>query len=255
MCSAASYFSKPTHGSWRLPRSKQLHQLDHLLISRSDLCRVRDARIWNRVTFESDHAPLQMKLRIARNLSKQTESNGKFINRELLRNPTIASSFRLKVLDHLGLNVPDLPLGCLTCAASYTGLREAVLVAAKETLTNAERRRPGWFNENQMALTSAINSRSNAQRAYNSKCEPGEPQPQTEYEMLQQSRKQLKLTVSAAKNSWMDGKIKGLGQGNKTPMPIGTVSLTSRLVSMGTARKSLNNVSETTKTVISAQIL
>jgi len=87
MCSAASFFPKPIHGSWRHPRSKQLHQLDHLLISRNDLCRVRDAGIWNKLTVESDHAPLQMKLRIARNLSKQTESKGKFINRELLRNP------------------------------------------------------------------------------------------------------------------------------------------------------------------------
>jgi hypothetical protein len=211
MCSAASFFPKPTHGSWRHPRSKQLHQLDHLLISRNDLCRVRDAGVWNKLTVESDHAPLQMKLRIARNLSKQTEAKGKFINRELLRNPTVANSFRLKVLDHLGHN------GCQPCAASYSSLREAVTVAAKETLTNAERRRPGWFNENQLALTSAINSRNNAQRDYNSKCKPGEQKPQPEYEALQQSRKQLKLTVSAAKNSWMDGKIKGLGQGNKNP--------------------------------------
>jgi hypothetical protein len=189
MCSAASFYPKPTHGTWRHPHSKQLHQLDHFLISRNDLCRVRDAGVWNKLTVESDHAPLQMKLRIARNLSKQTESKGKFINRELLRNPTVANSFRLKVLDHLGRN------GCQSCAASYSGLREAVTVAAKETLTNAERRRPGWFNENQMALTSAINSRNNAQRDYNSKCKPGEQKPKPEYEALQQSRKQLKLTV------------------------------------------------------------
>ena len=157
-----------------------------------------------------------MKLRIARNLTKQTESKGKFINRELLRNPPIASSFRLKVLNHLGLNTPDLPVKA-TCAASYSGLKEAVLLAAKESLTNTERRRPGWFNENQLALTAAINARNDAQRQYNSKCKPGKPKPQPEHEVLQQSRKQLKLTVSAAKNSWMDGKIKGLGQGNKNP--------------------------------------
>ena len=145
-------FSEAFHASWRHPRSKQLHQLDYLLISRNNLCRVRDAGIWNKLTVESDHAPLQMKLHIARNLSKQTESKGRFINRELLRNPAVANSFRLKVLDHPGLR------GGQTCAASYSSLREAVTVAAKETITNAERRHPGWFNENQMALTSAINS-------------------------------------------------------------------------------------------------
>ncbi len=92
-----------------------------------------------------------------------------------------------------------------------------MFAAAQENLTTAERLRPGWFNENQMALTSAINSRNNAQREYNSKCKPGEPKSQLEYEMLQKLRKQLKLTVQAAKNSWMDGKINGLGQGIKNP--------------------------------------
>ncbi len=143
---------------WRHPRSKQLHQHDHLLISRNDLCRVCYASIWSKLTVESDHAPLQTKLHIARNLSKQTGSKGKFINRELLRNPAVTNSFRLKVLDHLG------PKGGQTGAAPYSSLREAVDGAAKETLTNAERRRPGWFNENQMAMASAINSRNNSQR-------------------------------------------------------------------------------------------
>ncbi len=79
----------------------------------NDLCRVRDAGIWNKLTVESDHAPLQMKLRISRNLSKQTESKGKFINQELLRNPTVANSFRLKVRELLGRN------GCQTSAAAH----------------------------------------------------------------------------------------------------------------------------------------
>jgi hypothetical protein len=137
----------------------------------------------------------------------------------LLHNPTIASEFRLKVPNHLGLNAPALPSGCQTSAVSYSGLRKAVFGAAQENLTTAERRRTGWFNENQMALTSAINYRNNAQSEYNSKCKPGEPKQQLEYEMLQvqKSRKQLKLTVNEAKNSWMDRKIKGLGQGNKNP--------------------------------------
>jgi hypothetical protein len=53
------------------------------------------------------------------------------------------------------------------------------------------------FIENQMALTSSINSENNAQHEYNSKCKPKEPKPhpELEYEVLQQSRKQLKLTV------------------------------------------------------------
>ncbi len=91
LCSAATFFAKPAYGTWRHPRSKIAHQLDHLLVPRGDLSRVRDAGIYKQGTVESDHALLQIKLRIARNLSKQNGSKGKFTSRELLRNPEIAS--------------------------------------------------------------------------------------------------------------------------------------------------------------------
>jgi hypothetical protein len=42
-----------------------------------------------------------------------------------------------------------------------------------------------------------------------------ESKPHPEHEILQRSRKEMKLVVAAANNSWMADKIKGLGQGNK----------------------------------------
>jgi hypothetical protein len=50
---------------------------------------------------------------------------------------------------------------------SYSELSEAVANAAGKVLATSERRRPGWFNENQLALMSAINNRNTAQRNYN----------------------------------------------------------------------------------------
>ena len=61
----------------------------------------------------------------------------------------------------------------------------------------------------------AIAARNQAQLEFNRKCKSGEPEPHPEYEILQSSRKKLKPTVAAAKNSWMADKITGLGQGNK----------------------------------------
>ena len=84
-------------------------QLDHVLIPRDNLSRVRDAGIFEQGTVESDHAPLQIKLRIARNLSKQNASKGTFTNRELLRNPANAKKFRQAVLAHLGIESPPSP--------------------------------------------------------------------------------------------------------------------------------------------------
>ena len=215
LCSATTFFKKSAYGTWRHPRSKNAHQLDHVLLPRGDLSRVRDAGIYKQGTVESDHAPLQIKLRIARNLSKQNVSSGKFTSRELLRNPEIASAFRLKVLAHLGIQSSTPSSG--QHGRSYSDLKEAATTAAGAVLTTSERRRPGWFNENQLALMSAINTRNNAQRDYDRRCKPGEPKPHPECEMLRLSRKMLKLTIVHAKNSWMANKIEGLGQGNKHP--------------------------------------
>ena len=270
LCSATTFFSKPAYGTWRHPRSRNRFQLDHVLIPRNDLSRVRDAGIFNQGTVESDHAPLQIKLRIARNLSKQNVSKGTFTNRELLRNPVHAKKFRQEVLAHLGIDSPpspssspskaifqeisqieacrpDLQMHLLVSALqserfsqsapsgaaatnaacttiplrqhgkSYSELSEAVTDAAGKVLTTSERRRPGWFNENQTALMAAINTRNNAQRNFDKVCKPGEPKPQIQYEQLKQSRKMLKKTILNAKNSWMANKIEGLGQGNKHP--------------------------------------
>ncbi len=106
LCSTATFFAKPAYGTWRHPRSKDRFQLDHVLIPRDDLSRVRDASIYNQGTVESDHAPLQIKLRIARNLSKQSGSKGTFTKRELLRIPAIARNFRQVVLAHLVIESP-----------------------------------------------------------------------------------------------------------------------------------------------------
>ena len=129
----------------------------------------------------------------------------------MLRDPVVARNFRHAVLKHLG-NDPLRPE-----LLTYPALRNAVHVSSKEVLSVTERKHAGWFNERQQLLMEAIADRNQAQLLFNRKCKPGEPKPHPEHEILQRSRKQLKLAVSAAKNSWMADKIKGLGQGNKHP--------------------------------------
>ena len=70
---------------------------------------------------------------------------------------------------------------------------------------------------------SAINSHNTAQRDYDRKCKPGEPKPHPEYELLRLSRKALKLEIISAKKSWMESKIKGLGQVTSIRESTGTV--------------------------------
>jgi hypothetical protein len=44
LCSTATFFAKPAYGTWRHPRrsAKNAFQLDHVLVPRGDLSRVRD---------------------------------------------------------------------------------------------------------------------------------------------------------------------------------------------------------------------
>jgi len=100
---------------------------------------------------------------------------------------------------------------------TYPALRDALHASSKEVLSVSERKRPGWFNASQQVRMEAITARNQAQLEFNRKCKPGEPKPHPKHEILQRSRKKLKLTVAAAKNSWMADKITGLGQGNKHP--------------------------------------
>ena len=78
----------------------------------------------------------------------------------MLRDLEIANAFRCKVLAHL--NIQSSPLSSGKPERSCSNLSEAVITAAGNVLTKSERRRPGWFNENQSALMSAINSLLNA---------------------------------------------------------------------------------------------
>ena len=101
ICSAAIFFEKPAYATWRNPRRKKGHQLDHVLIPRKDLSRVSDAGV-STLTVESHHDLLQIMLRIGRNLSRQSATKASFVNLGLPRDPIIANNFRKTVLKHLG---------------------------------------------------------------------------------------------------------------------------------------------------------
>jgi hypothetical protein len=129
----------------------------------------------------------------------------------MLRDPVVGRNFRYAVLKHLR-NDPLRPE-----LLTYSALRNAVHVSSKEVLSVTKRKHAGWFNERQQLLMEAIVVRNQAQLVFNSKCKQGEPKPHPEHEILQRLREQMKLVVAAANISWMAGKIKGLGQGNKHP--------------------------------------
>jgi hypothetical protein len=210
--------------------------IDHFLISRRDLSHVSNVGL-SKLTVESDHELLHINLPIARNLSKQHESKANFINHGMLRDLAVARNFRHAIWKHLG-NDPLCPE-----LLKYPALRNGLHVSSKEVLPVSERKHAGWFKERQQLVIEAIAVCNQAQPAFNRKCKSGEPKPHPEHEILQHSRKQLKLAVAAAKIYWMaeDGRQNqrfwtGQQASKDVLGRIGIVSITSSKVCMGTAR-------------------
>ena len=71
LASLASFFRKKHYGTWQHPRSKMMHQLDHILVSRDELKRFRDAGSLPGQLLGSDHRPVGCKLRVAIRLQRK----------------------------------------------------------------------------------------------------------------------------------------------------------------------------------------
>ena len=61
LASLASFFRKKHYGTWQHPRSKMMHQLDHILVSRDELKRFRDAGSLPGQLLGSDHRPVDVR--------------------------------------------------------------------------------------------------------------------------------------------------------------------------------------------------
>ena len=86
------------------PRSKLQHQLDHILISRGDLCRFTDAGSWRRgQLLDSDHRAVQCSMRIVVRLQRKKDVRSKLarLDASVLRDDPARSAFAHNVLKRL----------------------------------------------------------------------------------------------------------------------------------------------------------
>lgn len=94
LCSATTFFSKRSYTTWRHMRSKFPYQLDHFLVRRKFLNRVVDACVYGALVLDSDHTPIRLKLRVARNLKHKTGRPATLrVNRDALKCAKAQSNF------------------------------------------------------------------------------------------------------------------------------------------------------------------
>jgi len=197
--------------TWVNPRSKLGHQIDHFLVRKSDFARIRDAGRYGGLSVESDHQPIRLTLRVAKNLCKQRcKRKATFIDRQLLQKPDVRSKFQQEFLSEFK-HCPKVS------NHSYDDLAKSLASTATKVLSSSERPRNDWFYLRQSSLRAAINERNMAQRAYNKALKPGSPKPLKELAVLQERRKAVKKEVKKAKDELMIGNIKALDGAKANP--------------------------------------
>ena len=110
LASLASFFRKKHYGTWQHPRSKMMHQLDHILVSRDELKRFRDAGSLPGQLLGSDHRPVGCKLRVAIRLQRKRavreRSKLSRLDFSSLSEDRLAVAFAHDVTSRLGLEPP-----------------------------------------------------------------------------------------------------------------------------------------------------
>lgn len=209
LCAPSTFFQKPHYDTWQHPgkRCKKGYQIDHFLVRRDDLRRVRDCgRVKTSGGGDSDHLPVTIDFRLARNLRRRALTHSQLhdtvINKVLLQSPQVAGAFRLSVKDLFEVNKAEiLALShadtVLTVDEQNDALTRALLDAAADVLTEESIPQKGWFQLRESDLDKAIQLRNSAQTA----CFLNK-QDVSLREALRKARSVVKKEVARTKNLW-----------------------------------------------------
>ena len=185
---ATTCFKKKQYATWIHPRSKNLHQIDHMIVNRDMFHRCTDAGIAP-PNLDSDHNATFLCIRVMRRLKRKAEPRD-----------------RLNVLDYSGLSVPDTRTAFNNEVKNllhecndpnYSDMANAVSTAASTLLPKRTKAQPGWFRDNEVRIQPLIESRNEAIR------DVFKRRTRLSMRKLRTARKNLKEAVKKAKNIWI----------------------------------------------------
>ena len=183
LVACSTFFQKRNYGTWQHPRSKKLHQIDHIVTAKSNFKCFTDTGITEPI-LDSDHRALRCKLRLACRLRRSSDLRSKMVclNYEKLKDEHTATEFRRRV--------------CQEAGESFTELTAAVQKAAS-ILPKKDRARPGWFKDKEDAIIPLIDARNCAMSSVYKR------RTRSNIQKLQNARKNLKRMLMQAKNDWI----------------------------------------------------
>ena len=187
----STYFEKRNYGTWQHPRSKKMHQIDHIITTRSNFKCFTDTGITTPI-LDSDHRALRCKLRLACRLRKKSDLRSKIIclDYKKLTDDNIAAEFRQSV--------------CQSAGANFTDLTAAIQNASLSILPKRDKAYPGWFKDNEDVIIPLIHARNSAMSAVYAR------RTRATVQRLRDARKKLKQALMQAKNAWIQSQCSTL---------------------------------------------
>ena len=209
LTAAPTYFEKKTYRTWTHPRSRRLHQIDHLITSKSDFCRLTDAGC-SKPLVDSDHLAIMCKLKIKARLKKRNpDPRQKLLKLDVtvLNDKSRSAEFCNKVMEKFDNSAGD--------SDYYTRVSNSMIEAAKEVLPAKPRAQPSWFVAASEKLSKLIEERNNAMIV------SFRYKTRSLTQRLRSARKNLKVAVNESKNAWIKDKWNQL---NKRHLQRGTAN-------------------------------
>lgn len=212
LCAPMSFFRHKQYATWTHPRWKTQHQIDHWFLRRRDLKRVIDARVFPKVALHSDHRPIMLVFRLARNLAHRHAVAKPTACTQLLRQPQVLHAFRSQaVVDfERALEVAGDNLGQITNPI-FEAAKGALSTAAQHALpVHSERRQPGWFTLGEAQLMPCIRRRQEAETRWNAATGDAKVAAAATYA---KTRRDLQACVRRCQREWIMAQVDGIRPG------------------------------------------
>lgn len=181
-------FKKKKYGTWMHPRSKNLHQIDHMFVNQEMFVRCIDAGITPPL-LDSDHNATFVTLRLMRRLKKKNDNRQRLLalDHSQLLDPDVKRNFLEKIKNYFDTNTD----------CKYSELSKSMSKAAFDVLPRREKAQPDWFKSDEKNLNAIIDARNEAMRCvFNKRTRFSEKK-------LRSLRTKLKVAVRNAKNKWI----------------------------------------------------
>ena len=209
LVACSTYFRKKNYATWQHPRSKLPHQIDHILTSKINFCRIIDTFV-SKPLLDTDHLSVRTKLRIAACLYKKSQRKStlaKFDSNKLITDQAIRSNF----IDSLTEKLTN------PTNVNFELFENSIADAASSTLPKLTRPCPDWFTQNEKELSTLIERRNTTifnkirrttrSTTYAARC----------------ARNELKVAINRAKSTWIKKLCTDINSG-PNPLNRGTKS-------------------------------